>query len=158
MRKARLFLAYSPLLLVSFQVLINLLSFVWKDAYYSYSFYWNLLFGNNMIYSISMLILTYTGSFCKISRAAAFAEVLFAFNYLIVQQDNLYNIIFQIIVGIVAIIYTIGHYANKFPLCKLGLFVSFVKSVINTRSCSKGLVDWDDKVKKLIVERHERKF
>jgi len=155
-RNVKLILIYGPVALVCFQVLVNLLFFISKNTYMAAGFYLNAFFGTNVLFSLFLLAFTFTFKFCAISRWAAIAEVLFALNYLIIQEDNLYNIMFQIIVGVVAIILTLIHYTKRFPLCRLSLLVSFTKSVILKGSCAKGFEQWERDVKSMLLRNHRQ--
>ncbi len=157
MRKSKLFVIYFPVSLVILQVIGNILYLIKPEWYNSIGFYLNTLLGTNAGVALFFIVFTFSFQFCAISRWAAIAEGLFALNYLIVQQDNLYNIMFQIIVGAVAIAATFWHYVNKFPLCKLSLFTGFIASVIKTGSCKRGLDNWDRNVESLLLKkrRHE---
>lgn len=150
---ARLFVVYFPIVLVSSQVLLNLLSFVARGFYVSNAFILDLTFGTNILVSIMLIALTYGLSFCEISRAAAWAEMAFAVNYAIVQQDNLYNILFQVIVGVIAIIVTFRQYIKRFPMCRLSLLIKFYHRVIQKRSCEEGLSKWEADVKGHLLKR-----
>lgn len=138
----KLFVVYFPVILVAGQVLVNLLYFVAREFYISTGFYLNTFFGTNVLFAVFLVVFTYMFKFCTISRWAAFAELAFAANYMIVKQDNLYNILFQIIVGVVAIFLTFWGYIKKFPLCKLSLVINFLRSVMQKRSCEKGIDHW----------------
>lgn len=161
-RKAKLFIIYFPVLMVSSQVAVNLLYFIWYDGYISAAFYLNHFFGVNMMFGIFMVAFVHWFKFCTISRFSAWAELLFGVNFLVVQQDNLYNILFQVIVGSVAIAATLVYYARKYPLCSLSLLMSFISSMFTTRSCEDAFRKWDDKTEskvhqKLFSHRHEYK-
>lgn len=153
-RKARIFLIYFPVILVAGQVLVNLLSFVAPSWYRATGFYLNTFFGTNVMFAVFLVIFTVLFNFCKVSRVAAIAECLFALNFMIVKQDNLYNILFQVIIGTLALIYTFWHYINKFPFCRVSLVLRFINSVIKKGSCSKGLKHWDSRMEKLLLNRH----
>jgi hypothetical protein len=158
MRKvAKLIVIYFPVVLVTCQVLANLLSFVWYDGYIAAAFYLNHFFGVNVLFAFFLLAFTYWFKFCAVSRYAAWAEVLFAVNFLIVQEDNLYNIMFQVIVGIIALLLTLRYFVKRFPLCSLALIWTFLGSVTKKRSCSKGLDLWKnvtyDTIKSQYYER-----
>lgn len=156
MRKEKIFLAYAPVGLLVCQILANILWFVDKSVYYKTAFYFNALVGSSLAFAIVLVLLTYLFKFCSVSRYAAIAQILFAINYLIVQQDNLYNIMFQIIIGLLAIIATFWHYVKKFPLCRLSLFTGFIASSIKKGSCKKGLEEWDRNVKSIILKQHHK--
>lgn len=157
MKRIKLFIIYFPVILVTFQVLVNLLSFIYPAAYMRAGFYLNTFFGTNVFFAVFLVALTFSFQFCSVSRAASIAELLFAVNYLIVQQDNLYNIFFQVIVGLVAIIITFWNYLKKFPLCRMSLLMGFLGSVISNFSCSKGLDEWERNVEHLLLKKHQRK-
>lgn len=135
---------------MSCQVAVNIMSFVWLDGYMKYAFYLNHFFGCNMLFAVFMVAFTHWFKFCALSRYAAWAELLFGINYLFVQEDNLYNILFQIIVGSVALLLTSIHYVKKFPFCKLSLVVSFLSSIFSTGSCEDAFRHWDDKMENKI--------
>lgn len=144
-KKIKLFIIYFPVLLVSSQVAVNLLSFISFDTYVKFGFYLNTMFGVNILFALFLVGFTYWFRFCAVSRYSAWAEILFAINYLIVQQDNLYNIMFQVIVGNIALLLTTRYFVKKFPLCSVALIWSFIKSVVVKCSCSAGLDLWEKK-------------
>lgn len=152
--KLKIFLVYFPVILIGFQVTVNLTYFFFKSFYFSNGFYLNTFFGTNVLFAIFLVVFTFMFKFCAISRWAAIAELLFGINYLIVHQDNLYNIIFQVIVGVVAIICTFWHYIEKFPLCRLSLLVRFIKNIIEKGSCTKGLEKWERDIKSIVLRNH----
>lgn len=153
-KAAKIFIVYFPVILVGFQVLLNLMSFVFPQAYMDSGFYLDLMFGTNFLFAFFLIVLTFGFKFCIISRAAAIAECLFALNYAIVKVDNLYNILFQVIVGTIALAVTFLQYKKKFPLCRFSLLTSFLWSVIKKRSCTKGLEHWDSKIDNILLKRH----
>ena len=110
-RYSRLAIVYFPVLLVALQVAANYLFLINPELYYSTGFYLNTFLGTNMLFALFLVVFTFSFGFCKISRSAAVVECLFGVNYLIVQEDNLYNILFQIIAGTAAIFLTIVHFA-----------------------------------------------
>lgn len=152
-KRIKLFIIYFPILLVGIQVIVNLLSFVVVLPTHIW-FYVNTFIGTNVLFSLFLLAFTFMFKFCAVSRWAAGAEVLFGLNYLIVQEDNLYNIMFQIIVGTLAIIATFWHYAKKFPLCRISLLFGFIASVAKKGSCKKGLEKWERDVKSIVLKQH----
>lgn len=149
----KLFIIWFPVILVTGQVVVNLLSFVAYDWYVNHAFWLNHSFGTNILYSIFLLGFTFMFRMCAVSRWAAVAECLFAINYGIVQVDSLYNIMFQIIVGSVALMATFWHYIKKFPHCNFSVGLRFIGDVIKKGSCKKGLDHFD--MKKSTVRNHE---
>jgi len=147
-------MVYFPIVLVLCQVLSNLLSFVWWDGYIAAAFYLNHFLGVNVLFAFFMLAFTYWFKFCAVSRFSAWAEVLFAINFLIVQEDNLYNIMFQVIVGTLALLLTLRYFVNRFPLCSIALIWTFLISVAKKQSCSKGLDLWENRTYQTIKSQH----
>ncbi len=158
-KKAKLFIIYFPVILVAGQVLVNLISFVLPSFYQATGFYLNTFLGTNVLYSVFLLDFTFMFQFCAVSRWAAIAEVLFGLNYLVVQQDNLYNILFQVVVGVIAMLLTFRHYVKKFPLCRLSLLMGFISSVASKGSCQKGYEKWERNLKNTVSKHyHEGKL
>lgn len=149
----KLFVIYFPVILVGAQVLVNLMSFLFPGAYAATGFYLNTFFGTNMLFALFLLVFTFMFKFCEVSRWAAVAEVLFGLNYLIVQQDNLYNIMFQVIVGTLAIIATFWHYVKRFPLCNVSYVVGFLGRVVKSGSCEKGAEQWRRDIKSIMLKQ-----
>lgn len=153
MKKLKVFIIYFPIILVACQVILNMASFVFPQVYSDLGFYLNLFFGTNVLFAAFLVAFTWMFRFCAISRYAAIAQVLFALNYMIVQQDNLYNILFQITVGFLAMMLTARHYSKKFPLCNLSLIVMFFKSAVKERSCRKGLHRFDREIDHILKQQ-----
>jgi len=147
---------YFPIILIVGQVLVNLVSFIFPRFYLSTGFYLNTFFGTNVLFAFFLLAFTFMFRFCAVSRWAAIAEAMFAINYLAVKEDNMYNIMFQIIIGTIAVLLTFWHYIKKFPLCRMSLLVGFFGSVIKKGNCNKGLEDWERNVKSIILKQTHR--
>ena len=155
MKKAKLFIIYFPAILVFSQVLVNILALIDREFYNSIGFYLNTFLGTNVFFAGFMIVFTFSFKFCDISKGAAIAEGLFALNYLIIQQDNLYNILFQIIVGAIALVITFRRYIKKFPFCRVSLLWKFLISVaVSGGSCSKGLDKWQKDLEVDLTKRH----
>lgn len=150
MKPIKKFLIYFPVILVSLQVIVNLYALWDRASYNSLGFYLNTFIGTNVFFSVFLVAFTFSFNFCAVSRWAAIGEMLFAINYLIVQEDTLYNILFQVIVGVIALILTYYHFKNKFPLCRISLLHKFVAYVFLTGSCAKGLIKWEREVESLV--------
>lgn len=143
MRKVKLFIIYFPVLLIAGQVICNLLYFISKTLYYDFGFYFSLIFGTNLFFALFLVAFTHMFRFCEVSKWAAYAELAFGINYLIVQKDNLYNILFQVIVGLIAIMITFRHIIKKFPLCRLSLLREFMRSLWATNcKCDAAIDHW----------------
>jgi hypothetical protein len=98
---------YTPIILIIGQVICNLLYIALPNFYSKWYYVIATLFGTNLICSVLMVGLTYHFKFCKVSRAAAISQVIFCLFYLAVSKDDIYNITFQVVVGIAALILTI---------------------------------------------------
>lgn len=157
-RITTLFIAYFPLALLTFQVIADIVYLISFKSYASAYFYLGWSMGSSFLYSLLLIAMTERLKFCEVSKWAARCQMAFSIVYLIIRQDNIYNISIQIILGLVAIILTIIHYKHKFPLCRLSLLLSFIKNVFKERSCEKGVEAYDREVKNLILKqkyRHE---
>lgn len=142
----KIFLCYFPVFLVFGQVIIDILAIVWPSAYFYTMFYLGAFFGTNVLVSVFLVIFVFHFKFCAVSRAAALAELAFALNYLIVQEDNMYNLLFQIIGGSFALIVTIRSYVKKFPLCKISLLYTFMALLIRSGSCTSAMDSWQKEI------------
>lgn len=151
---SNIFIVYFPVLLVASQVLLNLMFFVFPQAYADAGFYLNLILGTNLWFALFLVVLTFRLKVCAISRVCALCEVAFAVVYGIIQKDNIYNISIQIIVGIACLFITFLQYKKKFPLCRFSLLTSFLWSVIKKGNCRKGLEHWDSKIDSILLKRH----
>ena len=149
-----MFIICFPVLLVALQVIVNLWALIDREAYNSVGFYLNTFIGTNILFAFFLLAFTLSFNFCAVSRWSAIAELLFGLNYLIVQEDNLYNILFQVIVGGVSLILTYRFFMKKFPLCRVSLVHKFFSAVLLTGSCAKGLDKWEKEVHSQIQKMH----
>lgn len=150
MKTIKKFLIYFAVILVSLQVLFNLIALIDRHAYDKVGFYLNTFIGTNVLFAIFLVAFTFSFKFCLVSRACAVAELLFGINYLIVQQDNLYNILFQVIVGVVSLIVTYFYFTSKFPLCRLSLLHKFLGWIFLTGSCAEGLRMWEKDIESIV--------
>jgi hypothetical protein len=155
---AILFMAYFPIILVSTQVLLNLLSFAPK-LYAASGFYLNTFFGTNVLFAVFLVIFTHMFAFCSVSRLCAYAELAFGVYYLVIQRDDLYNILFQITVGLVALFWTLRIYVKKFPFCDFSSLLRFLGNVWEEGSCRKGLEKYDrqdhKRIRQLFHHEHQ---
>lgn len=160
MKSVKKFLIYFPVLLVSIQVLVNIYALIDHKGYESAGFYLNTFIGTNILFSLFLVAFTFSFNFCAVSRFSAIAECLFGLNFLIVQEDNLYNIIFQVIVGAGALLLTYNFFIKKFPMCKISLTHKFFAAIFLTGSCSRGVDKWESDVKESIAKKmnYEREF
>lgn len=154
MKWLKKFLIYFPVILVSLQVVVNLYAIFDHASYVAWGFYLNTFLGTNVFFALFLIVFTFSFPFCSISRCAAVCELLFAVNYLIVQQDNLYNILFQITVGTVSLVLTYNHFRAKFPLCKVSMVHNFFGYVILTGSCNKALAKCERDLETTVKEMY----
>lgn len=152
MKTIKKFLIYFPVILVSLQVIVNLYALIDRKSYDAIGFYLNTFIGTNILFALFLLAFTFSFNFCAVSRFSAIAEVLFGLNYLIVQQDNLYNILFQVITGTIFLILTYNYYIKKFPLCRISLLHKFFGAVFLTGSCVKGLQEFERDIKSTVIK------
>jgi len=147
MKPLKKFLIYFPVILVALQVIVNLYALIDRASYNAVGFYLNTFIGTNVFFAVFLVAFTFSFNFCAVSRWCAIGETLFSLNYLIVQQDNLYNILFQVIVGVIALVITFRHFIKKFPFCDISLFGKFMGFAFLAGSCSKGLDKWEAETK-----------
>lgn len=152
-------IAYFPLMLLSFQVLADIVYLISFKAYASAYFYLGWSMGGSFLVSLLLIAITERFKFCEVSKWAARAQMAFSIVYFIIREDNIYNIAIQIVIGLVAIAITIYYYKHKFPLCRLSLLLNFIKNVVKERSCEKGIERYDQEIKTLLRKnktlRHE---
>lgn len=154
MKPIKKFLIYFPVILVALQVIVNLYALIDRESYNALGFYLNTFIGTNVFFAIFLVAFTFSFNFCAVSRWCAIGECLFAINYLVIQEDNLYNILFQVIVGIIALILTFRHFIKKFPLCDISLFSKFIGFACIAGSCSKGLDKWERETKSTLKQNY----
>src|SRR5678815_1485440 len=80
-KKVKLFIVYFPVLLISCQVLVDLLAIINQPLYLKWGFYLNTFFGTNVLFAVFLLAFTLMFRFCRISVWAAVAECAFALYY-----------------------------------------------------------------------------
>jgi len=155
-RVSILIIAYFIIALVFCQVIMGIFALVNRTAYDRAGFYLDSFFGTNVLVSALFIALSYQLRFCKISRVAAWTELAFAINWVIIKEDNLYNILFQVIGGTAALIATYLHFINKFPLCKLSLihklFASLFASLFTGGGCEKGIDNYQKNIESTIKQ------
>jgi len=132
-RMSILTISWFPVILVTLQVLANVLYFIDADFYYRNGMYLNMAVGTNLLFPLFMLAVAFSFKFCYVSRAAAIAECLFAAYYLIFQKDDIYNIVFQITVGGLALVITLYYLTRRSKV------VRFIITSIGSADCEKGI-------------------
>lgn len=158
MKRLKKFIIYFPVTLVSLQVLVNIYALIDWEGYNAISFYLNTLIGTNIGFSVFLLAFTFSFNFCAVSRYSSVAEVLFGLNYLIVQQDNLYNILFQVITGSIALALTYRFFIRKYPLCRISLLHKFFGAVVLTGSYARGMDKYEKEIESTVKQQHYAKY
>jgi len=152
--RGKIFMAYFPFVLVCCQFIINCLFLLGLDNQ-TFLYYANALFGTNFFFAVFLVCYTQFFYFCRISKWASIAEFLLALDVLFVKNDSTYNLIFQSIILICAIIVTLLSYSDKFPSCLMSLHALFVKKIFKHRfDCVKSLEEFKEDV----YNRNYKKF
>ncbi len=142
--RGKLYMAYFPFVLVCCQFIINCLFLLGLDNQ-TFLYYANALFGTNFFFAVFLVCYTQFFYFCRISKWAAFVEVLLAIDVIVVRNDNIYNLVFQTIILIAAIMLTLLQYSKVFPTCLMSLHTMFIRKVIKNKfDCVKSLEDFKD--------------
>ena len=143
----KIFITYFPIILLFLQIVMNNLALINHDAYLSIGFYLGAFLGTNILYAAFSVGYTFYFNFCSVSRAAAIAQLLFGVFYLIIKEDNLYNILFQLIVGTIALLFCLRVFMKKFPKCNISLVKNFLKKYFETGDCSKALYSYKEEIR-----------
>jgi hypothetical protein len=149
----KIFITYFPIILLVFQTAMNNLALINYEAYLSIGFYLSAFLGTNILYAVFSVLYTFYFKFCSISRAAAIAQLLFGIFYLIIQEDNLYNILFQLIVGTIALFWCLRIFMKKFPNCNISLVKNFFKKFLETKDCSKALELYNEEIRIELIKK-----
>lgn len=99
--------AYSFVYITSLQLFVNILFVFKKDFYLKYAFYFTQISGLSISYLLPMVAVAFLLKFCKVSRICAIAQIIMSVLWLIIQEDNIYNITSQIIIGVLALLFTL---------------------------------------------------
>lgn len=154
MKSVKKFIIYFPVMLVSLQVLVDLWALIDRESYLDAGFYLNTFLGTNILFAVFMVLFTFAFNFCSVSRFASIAELLFGIAWMVIQEDNLYNILFQVIVGVGSLYLTYRHFVKKFPLCRVSLVHKFFGAVFLTGSCTKGLDKFEKDIESTLIKMH----
>jgi hypothetical protein len=88
------------------QLLANITSIFFKEFYYKNWFIIANLVGVSFIYLIPMVAVVFLLKYCYVSRICAIAQVILTILWLVIQEDNIYNITAQLIIGFLALFFT----------------------------------------------------
>lgn len=157
--KVKIFISYFPVLLIIMQVMVNSLYFLAPSFYQRAGFYLNTFFGTNILFAVFLVSFTFALKFCAISRAASLAELSYGVFYLFIHNDGLYNVLFQIVAGLLALGWTFKAYITRYPLCRLSLLATFLWGVVfggvKNGNCKKALDKWEERLE-ATVKQHKR--
>ena len=157
MKRFKLYIVYCPVLLLALQVIANILYFVSADVYNAVAYELASVIGVNLMTALFMAAICFFFNFCRVSRAAAVAEILFALNDVLVKNDDVYNIVFQVIIGMAALSVTVLLYMKKFPRCNISIAVDYFKNVVVRKGdCGKALGDWERDQHQYLKAKYER--
>ena len=91
---SKIFITYFPVILLLLQLIMNNIALINNELYNSLGFYLSTFLGTNILYALFSIAYTFYFKFCSVSRAAAIAQLLFGIFYLIIKEDNIYNILY----------------------------------------------------------------
>jgi hypothetical protein len=114
--RIKIAMIFSPIVLLSGQVLSNLLYMGLPDIYIKLYPILGTFFGFNMIAAILMTSMTYYFNFCKVSRAAAICQIIFGVFYMIFPDKEVYNLLIQVLVGIAALLVTFINFVMQYQV------------------------------------------
>ena len=141
-------MAYFPFALVCCQFLINV-AFILGFDNETFLYYANALFGTNFLFSVFLVCYTQFFYFCRISKWAAFVEVLLAIDVMVVRNESMYNLLFQTIILVAGILLTLLSYSKVFPSCLMSLHALFIRKIFKNKfDCVKSLEDFKEDVYK----------
>lgn len=150
-------IAYFPIVLTSSQLLINL-GFIFDMIPPSYLFVLNTFFGVNIFFAWFLVLYTRFFSFCIVSRFAAYAELILAFDVLLVNSEHIYNLIFQSIVLFIGVSTSLYYYIRKYPMCLISMHLRFVRlAVKNGFHCEKTIKEMKDKSYNYYLRKYQEK-
>lgn len=136
----KIILAYFPIIYTMLQLICNVVYFIDKEFYLNLAFYFQNTIGTSLILSVFLVIYTSYFKFCSISKITALTQLLMSIVYLVIQDDSIYNIIFQITVMFISLILTLYLYIKKFPKCNISLNILFSFLLMkNSFNCFKAL-------------------
>lgn len=98
--------AYSFVIITFVQLFINFIFIFNKEFYLKYSFYFSNTIGSGLIYIILLNCVVFLLPYCPPSRICGIAQLILAILWLIIQEDNIYNITAQITISTIALIMT----------------------------------------------------
>ena len=128
-RLAKIYVSFFPIISLSGIVIANIISLINYDFYSENLFWISCFVGISFFSCLQNIAMVKLFKFCEISKYASYSMFLFIpfyiIDYLIFESESTANIIFQIVVGIVALILTAIAYIKKYPDCT---FTKYIKA------------------------------
>jgi hypothetical protein len=150
-------------------MIVNIFGLVNYDLYCKNAFWLNCFVGLSFLNSLRDISMIHLFKFCDISKYAAYSMLLFMPIYLLIFLIFGYeakgNLIFQLVIGAVALGLTFKAYIKKYPNCTMTNYIRakqysisiwncFLKSLAkNNFECNDALEDYKQKRSKYHGER-----
>ena len=156
-RAGLLTIAYFPIVLTSAQLLINV-GLMFNVIDFKFLFLLNTFFGVNVFFAIFLVLYTRFFSFCIVSRAAAYSELILSANVLFINSESLYNLIFQSVILFIGVATSMYYYIRKYPTCLISMQARFVRLIFkNGFHCEKTLLEMQHKSYQFYLKKHLEK-
>jgi hypothetical protein len=98
--------AYSFVIITSVQLVVNLIFVFAPEFYLRNGFYFSNFGGLSVTYLIPMVSVAFLLKYCAPSRICAIGQVIMTILWLIIKEDNIYNINAQITIGLICLLFT----------------------------------------------------
>ena len=153
-RAGLLTIAYFPIALTSAQLIINIM-LMFNYINLSYLFYLNTFFGVNVFFAVFLVLYTRFFSFCIVSRAAAYSELILAIDVLFINSEHIYNLIFQSIILFIGVSTSLYYYIRKYPTCLISMQARFIRLAFkNGFHCEKTLIEMQKKSYQIHLKKY----
>ena len=118
---------------------MNILSLI-SYEFYSNNFFWiSCFFGSTLISSVQNIAMVHLFKFCEISKYASYAILIFLpvyiIDFLIFGTESIANILFQLIIGLVALFLTLLAYIKKYPNCTITNYIRAKQYSLSIWNC-----------------------
>jgi hypothetical protein len=111
--------SYCFVYITAIQLACNLIYLFSESFYNEYSFYFTYLTGTSFSYILPLLAATFLFKFCEVSRICAVTQLVLSILWLVIQEDNVYNIAAQNTFGILSLLFTYIRYKQLKEIEKL---------------------------------------
>ena len=102
------------MILLAGQVAANLLYMADMDSYAKLYPYIGTFFGFNMIAALRSLAISHYFNFCRVTKAADIAQIVFGVFYMCFPNKEEYNLSIQVLVGIAALLVTFINFVMQY--------------------------------------------